>query len=306
MADALRQLQGSMIESVEVITNPSARYEAEGEAGIINIVLKKENQLGVNGSFEVSGGYPHNYGASYNLNLRRKKVNLFSSYGINYNKRPGEGYIERYVTRDTVFHDRTNRNHTRGGLSTHISLGADVFFSPKDVLTFSGLYKYGNGNNLTKLTYTNFDTLNNVIGNTYRQDNENEKENNIEANVSYRKKYDEKDREWNTNLNFNLSDDTENSNISQNSIPSETSSNTEDEWNLLFQSDYVQPFGINGKFEMGLKSTLRDIDNDFSVSEPNRLAVIDSLSDKFTYRESITAGYLMAGNKTGQFSYQGA
>src|SRR5690606_12075497 len=63
-ADALEQLQGNLIESVEVITNPSARYDAEGEVGIINIILKKEERQGVNGSFSANAGHPDNFGAS--------------------------------------------------------------------------------------------------------------------------------------------------------------------------------------------------------------------------------------------------
>ena len=79
-AEALRKLQANMIESVEIITNPSARHEAEGEVGIINIVLVKEKDSGMNGSFEVYSGFPDNYGTSYNLNFRRRSINLFSSY----------------------------------------------------------------------------------------------------------------------------------------------------------------------------------------------------------------------------------
>src|SRR5690349_18824602 len=80
----LQQLQASMIERVEVITNPSARYEAEGMAGIINIVLKKDNSQGFNGSFEVITGHPVNYGAAANINFRHRKVNFFVNYSIAY------------------------------------------------------------------------------------------------------------------------------------------------------------------------------------------------------------------------------
>ena len=67
----LQQLQGSMIEKVEIITNPSARYEAEGMGGIINIVLKKERKEGFNGSFDVVAGYPENFGIAANVDYRR-------------------------------------------------------------------------------------------------------------------------------------------------------------------------------------------------------------------------------------------
>ena len=89
--EALRRMQGDMIERVEVITNPSARYEAEGEAGIINIILKKEDKRGLNGSFGFTAGYPDNYSGSYNLNFRRENLNLFSNFGLNYRRSPGGG-----------------------------------------------------------------------------------------------------------------------------------------------------------------------------------------------------------------------
>ncbi|MEO5601407.1 MAG: TonB-dependent receptor [Cyclobacteriaceae bacterium] len=87
--DALRQLQGNLVERVEVITNPSSRYEAAGEVGIINIVLKKNQENGLNGTLTGTAGHPDLVGGSYSLNLRRKKINLFSSYGVNYRKSPG-------------------------------------------------------------------------------------------------------------------------------------------------------------------------------------------------------------------------
>jgi len=87
--EALRMLQGNLIESIEVITNPSSRYDAAGEVGIINIILKKNQDKGINGSFSANAGYPAQYGAAYTINIRRKNVNLFSSYGLEYDKRPG-------------------------------------------------------------------------------------------------------------------------------------------------------------------------------------------------------------------------
>jgi hypothetical protein len=76
-ANALQALQGNMIERVEVITNPSARYEAAGMVGIINIVLKKDERRGVNGSFETSVAYPERYQFGANINFRREKINYF-------------------------------------------------------------------------------------------------------------------------------------------------------------------------------------------------------------------------------------
>ncbi len=81
-SSGLQQLQGSSIERIEVITNPSARYEAEGMGGIINIVLKKERKEGINGSFDLITGYPTNLGAAANVNYRRKNLNFFVNYTV--------------------------------------------------------------------------------------------------------------------------------------------------------------------------------------------------------------------------------
>ena len=80
----LQQLQASMVDKVEIITNPSARYEAEGVGGVINIILKKEKQQGFNGSIEAVAGTPTNLGAAANFNYRHKRFNFFINYGINY------------------------------------------------------------------------------------------------------------------------------------------------------------------------------------------------------------------------------
>jgi outer membrane cobalamin receptor len=91
----LQQLQASMVERVEIITNPSARYEAEGMAGIINIILKKDRRQGFNGTIELVGGDPLNLGAAFNLNYRHKKINFFVNYGVTYRKVPYKGSLHQ-------------------------------------------------------------------------------------------------------------------------------------------------------------------------------------------------------------------
>ena len=92
--DALRQLPADAILKVEVITSASARYDAEGTAGILNIILRKGKALGFNGSFGLNLGIPENIGVSSNLNYRNKKVNYFSTSGYTYNNAPGNAFFE--------------------------------------------------------------------------------------------------------------------------------------------------------------------------------------------------------------------
>src|SRR5690606_15804693 len=102
-SSGLQQLSASMIETVEVITNPSARYEAAGMAGVINIVLKKENTQGFNGSFEVITGTPTNLGLAANLNYRHNRINWFINYGVAHRRLPFNStlYQEVYTEEGT-------------------------------------------------------------------------------------------------------------------------------------------------------------------------------------------------------------
>ena len=125
--DALRQLQGNMVERVEVVTNPSARYDAEGLAGIINIILKKENREGINGAFTATVGHPDNYGLSFNLNYRKKWMNLFANYGVGYRENPGGGSTRQtFFPEDTLYFTDLRRSHLRGGWSNSIRFGSDI------------------------------------------------------------------------------------------------------------------------------------------------------------------------------------
>ncbi|MEL6945192.1 MAG: carboxypeptidase regulatory-like domain-containing protein, partial [Bacteroidota bacterium] len=153
--NGLRSIPANLIERIEVITNPSARYEAEGMTGIINIVLKKDKKKGVNGSFDVNVGYPENFGAAANLNFRRNKLNFFANYGVRYRKNPGIGLAEQErLRRDTLFFTDIARDSRRGGWSNNIRLGADYFFTDNDILTTSFLYSYGIEDNITELEYS--------------------------------------------------------------------------------------------------------------------------------------------------------
>ncbi|MBK7341775.1 MAG: TonB-dependent receptor plug domain-containing protein [Saprospiraceae bacterium] len=156
-SDGLRSLPSNLIDRIEVITNPSARYEAEGMAGIINIVLKKERQEGVNGSFETTLGWPYEWGGAANVNYRRSMVNLFANYGIRYRSGPGRGtQYQEFYRNDSIFINDQIREHERKSLSHNIRLGMDLFIGKESTLTSSFNYRYSQDDNLTRLTYRDY------------------------------------------------------------------------------------------------------------------------------------------------------
>jgi outer membrane receptor protein involved in Fe transport len=325
--DALRQLPGNMIESVEVITNPSSRYDAEGEVGIINIVLKKEKRSGVNGVFELTGGIPHNHRASYSLNWRKKSFNLFSNFALTYRNSPGGGNSSQIFFPDidsipdsTKYVERT-RIHRRGGWGQALTLGSDFFLGPRSTLTVSGLVNRSVGDNFAELTYSDFNFENINTENTIRVDDETERQRVIESGVSFLHTFPQKDRKWSVDLKFVDSDDIETSDIVQNSDIETTeliqrSYNAENEQTWFFQTDYVHPFGSKdstrkstGKFETGYRSNIRYINNIYTVEQLdetiNRWDTLADFDNNFIYLENIHAVYLQASNQTGKFSYMG-
>lgn len=312
-ADALRQLQGNLIESIEVITNPSARYDAEGEVGIINIVLKKERQKGLNGSFSANAGYPENHGASFTMNFRRQKMNFFSSYGINYRSSPGAGNsFQQFSTADTTFAYLQNSKRTRGGLSHNVRAGIDYFLDEYSTLTGALIVRASDGLNTSNFEYLDLDESNFITQRVTREEREEEPEFNSEIALSYRKEFPQKDRlltadfKWIENIETERARFTE-INHTLDSITFQRSGNSEDERNILAQIDYIHPFSKNGKWEAGLRTTMRVLNNDFLVEQQNTEEgwdILDNFNNNLIYTENIHAFYFMAANEFNKLAVQ--
>jgi len=313
-SDVLRQFQGNMIERVEVITNPSARYDAEGEVGIINIILKKEKQKGLNGSVEAVAGYPDNYRASFNLNYRSKKTNFFTSYGGAYRRSPGGGEsFQRFENADTSYLFRSENERERGGLSQNFRLGADYFIDDKNTITVAGLYRYSDELNLSTYEYRDLFSNNELYRLVVREDEEEETGQNLEGSINYTRTYDDEDKKLTFDFQWSESDDLEESDIEETStlsdeILEQQTSNLEANRTILIQSDFIQPVRENGLFETGFRTTLRTIQNEYFVkqrlSPSDPFEILGDFNNDFLYTENIYAAYLMFGNEVDRFSYQ--
>ena len=325
-ANGLRSLPANMIDRVEVITNPSARYEAEGMSGIINIVLKKDNRTGVNGNFEASGGWPENYGLGANMNFRKGKTNLFVNYGLNYNYNPSVGYIyqENYHG-DTTNSTYIVRNGFRTRLANSFRTGLDFSITEKQTLTGSLLYRYSESDNETPIRYYDhifFGTeprgRNLVPTLNYSERIEDEKETSptLEYNIDYVNRINDKGHELKATVQYSNNDETEiasytqgyyNNSVFEGNTLVQRSDNTEKQSNIIFQTDYVKPLGKDSKFEAGLRSQLRKISNDYLVEElqNGQWEKLNNFSNKFRYSEDVHAAYSIYGTKIKKFSMQG-
>ena len=138
----LRSLPSESIEKVEVVTSPSARYSAEGTAGILNIILKKQNLLGFNGNFNVNLGIPKNEGINGTLNVRNEKLNLFGTVNLSNSENSGTFFSETNYTRQDLTIEETNDSDYENK-NIFFNLGSEYYFDDNTSLTISGFYKKG-------------------------------------------------------------------------------------------------------------------------------------------------------------------
>jgi len=319
-SSGLQQLQASMIDRVEIITNPSARYEAEGSAGIINIILKKDQKQGFNGSIELIAGQPTNYGAAANLNYRHRKINFFINYGFSYRVSPGGGtmFQERFVG-DTTFLLRQTTDNEMTGLNNNIRGGLDYFFSENNILTASYLWRRSDARRLSDIRYEDYlYNLSTPLGYTLRQQDETEDEPNSEYSIVYKRKFGSEGHELTAEAKYlNYWERSDQMFPQQTFFPDGTedisknifqrSLNDEYENQYLLQVDYVRPIGKDGKFETGLRSSFRDMVNDYIVTEKNAdgsFTTLPGLDNYFIYKENINGAYAIYGNKHQKFSWQ--
>ncbi len=319
-ANFLESLQGSLIDRVEVITNPSVRYEAEGQAGIINIILKKDQRRGVNGSFEVSGGYPEQYSAAANVNFRREKINYFINYGFDYRERPGDGSsYQTFTFPDTSYKTRVDRDRLRSGWDQNLRGGADFFINDKNTITTSAMISLENSNNPTDIWYYDYNINDVLTDRSLRLDEEKEDEINAEFSINYDKEFDKKDQKFTAVLQYILDTETETSDVIEKttsltgeSLPGvdgleQEVFNEEFEANLLLQADYVHPFDDNSKFETGYRSELRRINNPYYVNEKDPFGnwvSLKNFTNTFDYDEDVHAIYALYGREFNRFSAQ--
>lgn len=326
--DALRQLPAEAIERVEVITSPSARYDAEGTAGILNIILKKERTLGINGSISGSISSPLGSNVTGNINLRTDKFNIFNTTGYYYNNRPGTGYFDNnYFSRtttdslgnpitidpnfDRVIEDRQN-DRLRQGFNTN--LGIEYFINEQSSITASAFYRLGRNHDETTNEVLNY-RGGDLAERNVRFEDETDDNYNFQAALNYENKFnDNGDHKLTADLQYERSKSDEFSIISDevmlpdySRLPSEEIDERFKRQNYLAQVDYVLPIGENAQFEAGYRGDFNKNETDYKLFEEigtsGNFYLNDSISNIFTYEQNVNALYTQYGNKFGSFSF---
>ncbi|MEP0479281.1 MAG: outer membrane beta-barrel protein, partial [Nonlabens sp.] len=274
-AEALRQIPADAIERVEVITSPSARYDAEGTAGILNIILRKNKLLGFNGTLQLDTGYNPQLGLSFNGNLRSEKWNFFTNTGFRYRETPGNSTTNTEYLSANAQNAFVNeeRDFDRLGRNFFTSLGAEYFINDQSSIVANIVYRLGNDDDVNANVIERLDENGNLNEATTRVEAEAEDDTRIQYSLDYKNDLDDNGQKITASIQYSTSISDQNANI----LETETTTNTvndvertftdEDEQNATAQFDYVLPIGEDTQFEAGYRGNYRDISNSFFLEE---------------------------------------
>ena len=304
---ALRQLPAESIEKVEVVTSPSARYEASGTAGIINIILKKDELIGFNATFIANAGIPEYLGGTATLNWRTKRLNIFSTTTYRDQKSLGGGvFNSEYFNGDlpSSFANET-RDYDRIRKNYFVNLGAEYYINDKTSLTISGFIRDSNN---TSDANTEIDDLNangDVLSSVDRLQEEAEEDNSSQFTANFTKKFNDDGHELVAEIQLQKSTEDEFADISNSDSPSETAGTLESQKRNLFQLDYVWPIDKNTQFEFGYRGDFSSQENDYEIAikENGRFIIDSNLSNVLLFEQNINALYTQFGEKINKFSY---
>lgn len=306
IADALKLLPADSVEKVEVITNPSARYDAEGGGGIINIVLRKGKAQGLNGSVVASVGNPDALGLSSNINFRSESFNLFSNFGYNYRDAPGNSSTDAQyfnndgTTNSFIYEKRTNQRLNR---TFNANYGIDLFLTKTTSWTHALTFSKESGSNPDNVLFNYYDADFNPTYVRSRLNDQLSKEYSIEYSSLFTKQFEKEDHKLTANVAFSKNQDNENSIIydqildNPNSLFTDVTLNNQSQLRNLMQVDYVLPIGKDSRFEAGYRGNFQNNLTDFRVNEDS---VFTNLLE---YKEYVNAFYAQYGSKINKLSY---
>jgi outer membrane receptor for ferrienterochelin and colicins len=308
IAEALRLIPADAIEKVEVITNPSARYDAEGGGGILNIILKKGKNLGLNGTFIASTGYPENYGLSGTLNYKSKNFNLFTNQGYNYRSSPGNMITNtEYLNSDNSIRNYVNENRENERFSKGYNgnFGIELYIDKTTSWTNTFNYRKSNGDDTDNVFQKYYD-VNYVYDYTRTRINvEDSKSENVEFATNFIKNFKKDGHKLTIDGSFSANDD------NTTALVTDTANNTADikldntlnhqtQNRNLLQADYVLPLGNGSQFEAGYRGDFSKLVTDYKVENDG---VIDpNFTNTLEYKEKVNAIYTQYGLKVNKFS----
>jgi len=297
--NALGTITAEMIDKIEVVTNPSAKYEAEGSSGIINIILKKNDKQGVNGSVTLNTGIPHNHSLGFSINNRSSKFNIFSQAGVGYKELPRdiENINTDKISGQTV---ATIGEEFRNENFYNFILGSDYFINENNIITLSGSVAYEIEDQPSS---TNF-KLSNREGELISEWQRTEVTEATNPKFQYELKYksvfpDNEDHALLFSAIGNYFGKDQSSVFTNRalqgtiSLPDQLTETSFEEGKYTFNLDYTRPFNNNWTLETGAQYVANNVSNDFMVKdEINGTFVVDpGLTNVFDFDQKVLGVY---------------
>jgi outer membrane receptor protein involved in Fe transport len=311
LADALKMMPADQIKAVEVITAPSAKYDGEGTAGIINIITRKKNVEGFTSSGDLTGGSRSSRG-NMNFNYGRGRLGLNLSGG-GWLAWPQTGVTEFYREE---FGDAYTSLLSQGGKneSSHVGLrthaGLEYNFNPASTLNASFSVR-GHRRKSQRDVTASYLYNEAVVEDYFRSSDDLSRRTGWEWELDYKKLFPQEDHEWSISAELDYDDEKQEADYFQTyTLPVETPDDTEHNFNvednieLSVQTDYVHPVRKNIKLETGLKAEIEDLKSDFEFEyiDPDQQIwrLDEDQTDIFFYNQQVYAGYLSSTFELGE------
>ncbi len=297
--NTLGTITADMIDRVEVITNPSAKYDAEGTSGIINIVIKKEEKNGLNGSVSFNTGAPNNHSVGVSLNRRTEKFNLFSQLGAGFRELPNdlENRNVDLVNNTTVLSSGTEfRNET----FYNFVLGTDYYINPSNVLTLSGNFALEIEDQPSTTNFASLDAGNEITSQWERTEVTEATNPKFQYELQYKKDFEgDEDHTLLFSALGNFFGKDQSSEFIDTTISGENNDATQQtrtdfkESVFTFKLDYTRPFAKKWTLETGAQYVLNDVNNDYEVNDliNGAFANDPGLTNIFEYNQKVLGLY---------------
>ncbi len=315
----LKQLPATVIDRVEVVPTPSARHDPEGMAGIINIVLKQNTDLGLSYGFTLGASPQQRYNASGNVGYQAGKLTLFGSYGFNSDQRPVTGINDRerfnssgdpmFITEQDVDGEASFGGH-------NVNLTGDYRLSQRDVLSNALAFNFRRSGDESFSAWREFDGDRSLLDRYDRIRDSDNRGLMLDYTLAFKRTFEARRHELGSELRFNYSKDDDVTDLWRQGPPESSTAPYELERNevdaltrtLTAQLDYTRPLAERSKLETGYRGNARWMDRDYEVRkdelgdggwEPS------PLSNTFEMNETTHAVYGVASHGLGKFELQG-
>ncbi|MDR7372812.1 outer membrane beta-barrel protein [Flavobacterium aquidurense] len=311
--NALDQIAADQIERIEVIANPSSRYDASGSAGIINIILKKNKKSGFSGQVRLVAGSPNDSRLNPSINYKSDKINIFSNFSIR-----SSDYVGLYTTNQATVNNGTTsyldhvQNEDRHDDGKLIYIGADYFIDEHRTITAAFLKNATEDNDKTHLLYDYSNAAATKDSILTREGKSLEKRDYNQFEFNYTQTFKQPVKKWTIDVQYDWWNSDKDWNISTQRLyptvvtyPGIRTNSIGNSKDLLVQSDFTQPIDSLSVFEFGVKTEIRKVSSNFLAEqqEESDWNIYQNIDNDMNYNETIASAYTQYSNKISRFNY---